>query len=151
MAGRGQPGRADKLTPETEKRILDAIRAGAFMEQAAEHAGIDKTTLYRWLARADEPRAPTKFRDFRHALTQARADAEVAAVTSVRRAMPDDWRAAAFYLERAHPDRWRRRDTHEHAGPDGGPVEHAVTLDPGDPEVRRLAHELLKLRARPTG
>lgn len=36
----------------------------------------------------------------------------------------------------------------EHAGAGGGPIEHAsLDLDPGDPEVQRLAHELLRRRA----
>lgn len=122
MAGRGQPGRADKLTPETQKKILDAVRAGAYMEQAAHHAGINQATLYRWLERGAGDDAPARFREFREALTRARADAEVGAVAALRRAMPDDWRAAAFFLERSFPVRWRRRDSHEHTGPDGGPV-----------------------------
>lgn len=104
-----RPGRADKLTPETAKRILDAVRAGAPLKQAAEAAGVGESTVYDWRARAQSPKAPAKFADFAADLTRASAEASVAAVAAIRRAMPEDWRAAAFYLERRDPQRWGRR------------------------------------------
>ena len=47
------------------------------------------------------------FAQFREAVVQAEADAEVHAVAILRRAMPNDWRASSWYLERRYPDRWR--------------------------------------------
>jgi hypothetical protein len=38
--------------------------------------------------------------------------------------MPDDWKAAAFYLERTDPENWGRSTRHEHSGPDGTPIRH---------------------------
>ena len=93
---RRRTGRPLGLTREVETAICDAVRAGAFLDQAAEHAGVGRSTVYRWLGRA----ASDPFRDFRDALTRARASAEVGAVAIVRKHMRDDWRAAAFYLER---------------------------------------------------
>ena len=39
------------------------------------------------------------------------AHAEVAAVATIRKAMPRNWRAAAWWLERMHPE-WRRPKDH---------------------------------------
>ena len=39
-----------------------------------------------------------------------------------------DWRAAAWRLERKFPNRWGRHDRHEVTGPDGGPIQHEVTI-----------------------
>ena len=134
--------------------ICDAVRAGAFLAEAAEHAGVGRSTVYRWLERAESDAADAQpFRDFRDALTRARASAEVGAVAIVRKHMRDDWRAAAFYLERAHPERWRRREVHEHTGEDGGPItlDGHGRLDLGqltDEELDQLAAINAKLAAR---
>src|SRR5918912_2835605 len=98
---RRRTGRPLGLTREVETAICDAVRAGAFLDQAAEHAGVGRSTVYRWLERAEsDAPAEQPFRDFRDALTRARAGAEVGAVAIIRKHMRDDWRAAAFYLER---------------------------------------------------
>lgn len=44
---KAKPGRKTKLTPERQTKILNAIRAGAYVETAAAAAGINKVTLYR--------------------------------------------------------------------------------------------------------
>jgi len=40
--------RPTKLTPAVQKKIVDAIKAGNYMETAAAYAGISKQTLYNW-------------------------------------------------------------------------------------------------------
>lgn len=122
--------RPSKLTAEVQGRIVAAIRAGNYAEAAAQSAGISASTLYRWLARG-ELEASGPFRQFREAVVLAEAEAEVHAVAVIRRAMPDDWRAALAYLERRHPGRWRQRQTTELVGRDGGPIrtQHAGGLE----------------------
>lgn len=44
-------GRPTKCTPERVGGITLAIRGGNFVETAAAHAGVDKTTLYDWMRR----------------------------------------------------------------------------------------------------
>ena len=50
------------------------------------------------------------YRDFRDAVKDAQARAEVYAVTIIHQAMPENWAAAMTFLERTHPDRWGRKD-----------------------------------------
>lgn len=129
-------GRPSKLTPERLKRIVDAIRAGNYVETAAEYAGIGKTTFYRWMEQGEKASRGI-YRDFRDAVMRARAEAEARNIALIQKAAPDDWRAAAWWLERAFPDRWGSRQKLEHSGPDGAPIaaEVRVTLvrpDGGD-------------------
>lgn len=122
-------GRPSKLTPERQERIVELIRAGNYMEIAAQAAGIDVSTLYRWLQRGEKARSGP-YRQFRDAVMRARVEAEARAVVVVQKAALTDWRAASWWLERAFPDRWGRRQKLEHSGPQGGPIpaEVRVTL-----------------------
>ena len=121
---------------DAERQLLDALRAGAFVREAAQHVGVGERTVYEEMERNPQ---------FSQAVTRARADAHVGAVAVVRRAMAEDWRAAAFYLERTDPASWGRRTAHEHSGPGGEPVpvDAKTELDISDPETRRLLDELL--------
>ena len=114
-------GRPTKLTPDVQERIVQALRAGNYADAAVRSAGIATSTFYRWLERGEDETTGI-YREFRDAVRLAEAEAEVHAVAVIRRAMPDDWRAAMTYLERRHPDRWRRRQTTEVTGVDGGPA-----------------------------
>ncbi len=133
--------RPTKLTPETQERILKAVRAGNYAEAAARSAGIAPSTLYRWLERGSQETEGTH-REFHDAVRRAEAEAEVHAVAVVRRAMSEDWRAAMAYLERRHPSRWRRHTSTELTGKNGGPIraEHAPTVD-----LTRLTDKELRL------
>lgn len=46
-------GRATALTPAVQQRIVNAIRGGLFIEQAARLGGIPPATYYRWIAQAE--------------------------------------------------------------------------------------------------
>ena len=122
-------GRPTKLTPEVQDRIIQALKAGNYVETAAEYAGIGKTTFYRWMEQGAKASRGI-YREFRDAVTRARAEAEARNVAIIQKAAPDDWRAAAWWLERAFPDRWGPRQKLEHSGPDGAPIaaEVRVTL-----------------------
>lgn len=93
-------GRPTKRTPETEQRIIDAVRAGNYIEVAATYAGISKQTLYAWRE---------SFPDFSDALEKALAEAEVRSLTAIQQAGRTHWQAHAWYLERRYPKRYGRR------------------------------------------
>lgn len=121
-------GRPSKLTPELQERIVQAIRAGNYIETAAAYAGIAKSTLYDWLKRG--ARAKTgKYRAFSDAVQRALAEAEVRDVAIIGKAAQEQWQAAAWRLERKFPERWGRKDRHEVTGESGGPLTIKVVYD----------------------
>jgi hypothetical protein len=90
--------RPSKLTPATERVILDALRAGATRTAAFEAAGVERTQISRWMRR---------FATFRNAVLEAEANAELRAVVAVRQAInAGGWRAAAWWLEHRRRDDW---------------------------------------------
>src|SRR4051812_2957708 len=94
--------RPTKLTPVVQEKIVQAIRAGNYAEISARAAGISPSSFYRWLERGErEP--DSLYARFAEAVRLAEAEAEVHAVALLRRAMPNDWRAALAYLQRRHP------------------------------------------------
>jgi len=120
-------GRKDLLTPETQMKIIDALRLGNYDHVAIDYARISKGTYYGWLARGGdeidrlaiaEARGETaiiaederKYVEFVDEVKNAMAEAEVMAVGYVRSAMAGNWQAAMTFLERKFPDRWGRRD-----------------------------------------
>lgn len=85
------------------------VRAGATFEVAAEAAGVDRATFFRWKARgAQQPSG--LYRDFCDALKQAEAESELALIAIVRKAAQTQWQAGMTMLERRWPERWGRRD-----------------------------------------
>lgn len=123
MAGPGETGRATKLTPAVQDKIVAALRAGNYADIAFRHAGIAPSTGHKWMAWGDGrvygatekvPKDAKPFQDFRDAVIRATADAEIHAVACLRKGMLDDWRAAAEYLRRRNVDRWGRERVDVH-------------------------------------
>lgn len=102
---------APKLSEEVTARMCQVLRAGGYVESAAQVAGIDSSTFRAWMRRGDpdqDERKDDPYREFRRRIEQARAQAEERNVTLINRAAIDDWRAAAWLLERQYPDTWAR-------------------------------------------
>src|SRR5436305_10166012 len=96
--------RPSKFTPEHRDRFLQALRAGAFPETAARHAGWSPATLYRILGGTTP--AHVAFRDEIHRVT---TDLELRLVGTVTQASFSDPRLALTLLERRFGERWGRR------------------------------------------
>ena len=105
-------GRPSKLTAEVQTRVCEAVRAGNYLDVAAEYGGIGEATFHRWMSRGGKESKGT-YRDFRTAVEKAERDAEVALVATWRRQAIDNWQAAAALLERRYGRRWGRRQTIE--------------------------------------
>ncbi len=107
-------GRPTKLTPDVQEKIVQAIRAGNYIETAAAYAGVDKKTLYTWMKLGNDCKSGKNVHaQFLHAVEKALADAEVRDVTIIGKAAEENWQASAWRLERKFPDRWGRKDTHK--------------------------------------
>ena len=126
--------RPHKLDEDKIARVVEALRAGNYMETAAAYAGISKSILYKWLADGREVRQKvakggiasdleSKQLELLDSVEKARAEAEVRNVHLIQQAAQGGtWQAAAWFLERSHPGKWGRREKVEMSGPDGGPI-----------------------------
>ena len=110
MVRRGPPA---KWNETIEKRILEAIGAGNYIEAACAYAGIHKDTFYRQVK---------KDATFAMKVDQAEGQAEVMIVAQWRKQIPDNWQAARDFLARRHPERWANKEKREVTGKDGGPL-----------------------------
>lgn len=106
-------GRPTKLTTELQETICKAIRAGAYIETAAQFAGIDKPTLYLWMKKGHScSSGRNPYAQFLNAVEKALADAEMRDVLVIDKAGQEgNWQASAWRLERKFPKKWGRKDT----------------------------------------
>ncbi|MBI2388654.1 MAG: hypothetical protein HYV09_03470 [Deltaproteobacteria bacterium] len=104
-----------------------AIRAGSSPEGAAQYAGIDRSTFYRWMDQGRRARSGPS-RKFRDAIEKAKADLETMVAAKVIKGISEGKLDLAIqFLERRYPELWGRRDAvkvdgdaRQQAG--GGPV-----------------------------
>lgn len=123
--------RPTKLNDTVQAKVVNAIKAGNYIETAAAYAGINKSTLYDWLKRGERekqrleknPRYRTlkseeKFVKFSNAVEKALAESEMRDVLTIGKAAESQWQAAAWRLERKFPARWGKKFEQkiEHSG-----------------------------------
>jgi len=134
-----------RFNQDRAETLLNMIRGGNTLKVACGFAGIDYTTLRRWVLKADDPTAPQEYVDFKAELEKARAQAQVVAVAQIRKAASDgSWQAAAWFLERSFPEDWGRRDTNrvELVGDGGGPVRVVAGMELDAESMTALAQRL---------
>jgi transposase len=136
-SGRHPGGQRSKLTPAYTNKVIEALRAGNYIETACAYAGISTTAYHRWIQEADQGASINdtplsaddlqKRVEFRDSCARARAEAEVRNVALIQKAAtsPKNWAAAGWWLERSKPDRWGRQTkvTQEISGPGGAPIQ----------------------------
>ena len=137
-----------RMTADDPKvqRLLNALKAGHFVQEACQYAPISEQTYYRWLregsaldARADAGDKLTPTEQAQRELCEAIKAAEISgqnlALDKIREAIVGGtWQAAAWFLERRNK-KWSNRT--EVTGPDGGPVQ-TVTVEDVDEKIRNL-------------
>lgn len=97
--------RCDKKTPERVEAILRDLRLGCTFKAAAECNGIDRDTLYLWIAKDSALSALV-----REAESQAERHHTVALAAAAK---SGDWKASVEWLKRRRPDDWGDRVTHD--------------------------------------
>lgn len=150
-------GRRPLLNPTTQERIVTAVRAGSYLDDAAALAGIGRPTLFEWLAKGREAQAKADrnetltdrdrlYRDFTDAVETARAEAQLRNIAIIQKAANEGtWQAAAWFLERTNPRKWGRYETVE--------IGHADTENPRDPSdiASLLDQRIARMRERSLG
>lgn len=140
-------GRKTLLTPEIQKKIIEAIELGDSDINACAYAGVSQTAFYSWIqkgtdqpATENSPARPARspYREFAAELTRARAVFRVNHLRCIARAAqgtkatPGDWRASKFMLAVKWPDEFSERQVLEqrHTNATGqGPVVVATGGD----------------------
>ena len=118
MAGEGRP---TACTPDVQTRMVEALAKGQFVRAACRYAGINPTSHYDWLKRADDGEG-APFADYANAVRAADVEGEQRHLKTIEEASETDWRASAWVLERRHPDDYGKQRL-EVSGPEGGPVQ----------------------------
>lgn len=98
-------------TPEVHRKIIDALKAGAYKVHAANAAYISVETLEKWVLAGREGVEP--YVEFARDVDQARAEdalrcQSIISAASMRK-IEGDWKAAAWCLERKFPKLYGRR------------------------------------------
>lgn len=124
-------GRPSKLSPEIQERICNLLRVGNTVETAAGAAGIAPETFYDWMRRGERKGSrEKKYRDFKSAVEQARAEAEATLVTRISKAAANgSWQAAGWLLERRAPERWAKPTERRNGGGNEKPTDPFEELD----------------------
>lgn len=143
-------GRPTKLTPELQEQIVNAIKAGNSIVEAAQLCGVGERTIHEWRARGEADDAPELFAQFAQALTQARATSRDLLInaafkdaiggveieqgtrgdgTEYTKVTPPNGRIALELLARMFPREWRPVKAVEVSGPEGGPVALSHDLE----------------------
>jgi hypothetical protein len=94
VPAKSHAGRKTLLTPEVQKRIVAAVRAGGYDWVAAEAAGIGRATFYRWVQQGEEDETAsrdTRFREFRDEVRRAHAESRLGAEVEIKRENPESW------------------------------------------------------------
>ncbi len=100
-------GRPIKLDEAPRRRFVKAIEEGNVVETAAQLAGLNSRTVYRYLGRARA--GEREFSQFSQAFHEAQAKAEATCVARIQTATKLDWRAASWLLERRRPEVWGQK------------------------------------------
>jgi len=115
IEGERANGGRPSLLREYEDDIMVGARQGMTLEGCARLAGVDESTLHRWI---------DKHEDFRKSLKRARAQGELKRLQSVNDA------GSRFILERSFG--YVKTEKREVTGEDGGPVETEVVIGGDD-------------------
>ena len=119
-----KPGPKTLCTPKMVRALSAEIERGASIESACGAVGIDRSTLTKWLQKAEEKVEPylTTVTPLKRALATAVRHAEQRIFAGEQR-----WESSARWLESMRPDPWRRTERHEHEG-GGKPIPVDMNL-----------------------
>lgn len=132
--GRGRPkGSGIKITPEKEREILAILAVGGSRNDAAEYVGVGKATLHETIDRNE---------DFAEQVKKAEADGKIRHLKKIEAA--NAWQASAWFLERKYPKEFGLKQSLEHTGADGAPIQITHLKNLSDAELEAMQVMLLK-------
>ena len=148
-------GRTPLLNSDTQETIVQAVRAGSYLDDAAILAGISRDTLFLWLRHGRDAQTlqdsgetlddrQSLYLNFFNAVETARAQAQLRNVAIIQKAANEGtWQAAAWFLERTNPRKWGRHETVEIGVADDRPVEVSEIASLLDQRIARMRERSL--------
>ena len=136
-------------------RLIEALKAGNYLEHACDFAGIGKSTVYRWLDRGQQEsenieqgmkpdRHEAQYLELWDAIKRARGEATIRNVAVINNAARGGtWQAAAWWLERTAPQQFGRTMKAEITGEGGKPIEMSVTVNALEAKIAALIGEVV--------
>lgn len=132
---------------ENVRRLIVALAAGHYMERAIRLAGINRNTVYGWIAdgraerqRLEEGLVPSKrgsaYLEILETIERAKEQAAARAMRAINDAFDNHWQAAAWYLERTDPDNFGRRTIL--VAPEQGLVNVVVSAEDVEQQIRNM-------------
>ena len=139
------------LTEDGLKQIEEWAKRGLIDEQIAKNMGIGTSTLYEWKNRFPEIVEALKRgkeivdqevenallkRALGYQYVEVRKEREgegSAKITETVKEVLPDVGAQIFWLKNRQPEKWRDKQSIEHSGPGGGPLQ--IVVSDLDPEV----------------
>lgn len=97
-----------RLTPELTDQLCRLIKQGNHIEPAIWSLGVSENTYYYWMRRGMHENEG-RYRDFYVSVCKAKGDREISAVSLIRTAAEEDWKAQAWLLEKTVEERYGRR------------------------------------------
>lgn len=132
----------NKFTPEVALEIINYLMVGATKGDAAEAAGISRTTLDNWLKWSkDQAKSTEELRSFAFWCNRGRALRRIEALRRIQKAGAEDWKADAFILERTS-DEYRLHTGIMHENPDGTPLSPTVLIPRSSEEMIRAVQAM---------
>lgn len=103
-----------KYSDKVVGKIIKSISQGSTFDQAAEYAGISRTTFYEW--KATKP-------DFADAVKKAEEERDdygrELAISTIFQAMKNGvWQSGAWWLERVFPAKFKQSSNIDHTSKD---------------------------------
>lgn len=148
-ARKGRP--VPSLSDPRVQYLLEALEAGAFVQDAARGAGLSPRSVWRWIERGKaegEEGTEGSYWQLWHAIEAARLIAHTQALAVIMEAADrGNWRAAAWWLERAHPEKWSLRRTRGRHGQH--PPAGAAQPKPSPADLASLEAKVLAILNRP--
>jgi predicted DNA-binding transcriptional regulator AlpA len=142
-------GRPSKLETQRTTRFLEEVRRGLSLEAAAGRAGLNRSTVWRWVAQGKDAKQGGKFHEFFIKYDRACCEAEALLLERlIEVGMTEDPRWIAWTLERRWPERYSLKERHELSGPGGQPIAlNATALQQLEVDLSQESRdELVKLQ-----
>ncbi len=143
-------GRPCALTPEVEEKIFSRLCKGSSVEVACQLAGITAATYYNWRKRGKD--GEPGFVEFFDKAEAAMVEWEEVLLDEIRDGLnvhgDPDWRAKKAAIELRRRRKYGTQSV-EVSGPDGGPVQTALSVLDQRLQSLGLPREVLQSMATP--